>query len=92
MSEQGRMETARGVAERPLLARAAAVGVAYFVIGFAGLHFTRFGAAVESVWLANMVVIWAMTDAPRRDWAYFIAAAALGHIGAHYAGAGRPLC
>lgn len=83
MPEAGRVPTGSAAAASVPLMRAATIGVAYFITAYAGLHFTRFGAPIESVWLANVIVVWAMTTAPRRDWGYFIAAAALGHIGAH---------
>lgn len=73
----------RGEKDRDLILRVAGVGAGYLVTAYLALQFTRFGAAIEAVWLSNAIVVWVLTTAPRRTWIYYILAAAIGHVSAH---------
>ncbi len=69
--------------EWPPTMRAASIGVLYGALAFGCLMLSRFGAAVESLWLSNALLAAMLARAPRADWAVYFAAAALGHVSAH---------
>jgi PAS domain S-box-containing protein len=65
--------------------RAAGVGVAYGLIAYLCLSFTRFGAPIESIWISNALLAAALLKTRVRDWAVVVACAAGGHLSAHLA-------
>ncbi len=65
--------------------RAPAVGAGYFLLSFASLSFSRFGAPVESIWLSNALLIAALIATARSNWASLILCSAAGHVAAHLA-------
>ncbi|MBL8543705.1 MAG: MASE1 domain-containing protein [Hyphomonadaceae bacterium] len=67
-----------------------AVGVAYGVLSFASLYFTRFGAEVEALWVSNALLTAALVASAGRHWPWLLVAAACGHFSAHRI-AGDPL-
>jgi integral membrane sensor domain MASE1 len=63
--------------------RAPVVGLGYFVLSVASLWFSRFGAATESVWFSNALLVAVLIAMPRKEWAVAIACASVGHVSAH---------
>ncbi|HVY84583.1 MAG TPA: MASE1 domain-containing protein [Caulobacterales bacterium] len=63
--------------------RAAAVGVGYALLAYFSLAYTRFGAEVESIWISNALLAWALRTAPLPQWPIYVAFASLGHVSAH---------
>jgi integral membrane sensor domain MASE1 len=61
------------------------VGAGYFALAFVCLSISRFGAPVESVWLANALLAAALMVTPTRRWAATLGCAAAGHVLAHLA-------
>lgn len=61
------------------------VGAGYFALAFVCLSISRFGAPVESVWLANALLAAALMVTPTRRWPLTLACAAVGHVLAHLA-------
>ncbi|HWA01641.1 MAG TPA: MASE1 domain-containing protein [Caulobacterales bacterium] len=68
---------------RSTMVRAVAIGVCYGVLSYFSLAYTRFGAQVESIWISNALLAWALRVAPVRQWPVYIAWASLGHVAAH---------
>src|SRR5262245_46820979 len=64
-------------------ARALAVGAGYGLLAFASLSITRFGTPVESIWVSNALLVWALANARLGAWPLLIACAAVGHVTAH---------
>ncbi len=65
------------------LVRALAVGGAYGLLAYLSLSLTRFGSAVESIWLCNALLTWGLVTSRRDMWLPTVAAAAIGHVTAH---------
>jgi len=68
---------------RATILRAVAVGLGYGVLSYFSLAFTRFGAEVESIWISNALLAWALRTQPLRLWPLQIAFAAVAHVAAH---------
>jgi integral membrane sensor domain MASE1 len=64
-------------------ARALAVGAGYGLLAFASLSITRFGTPVESIWVSNALLVWALANARLAAWPLLMACAAVGHVSAH---------
>ncbi|MEQ1818495.1 MAG: MASE1 domain-containing protein [Terricaulis sp.] len=72
--------------------RALLVGVGYGLLAFGALSVTRFGATVESIWICNALLVWALTTARMGQWPLLVAASAIAHVVAHLvAGDALPL-
>lgn len=65
------------------LGRVLAVGAVYALLAVFSLSITRFGAPVESIWLSNAVLVWALVTSPRAAWPVLFLAGAAGHLAAH---------
>jgi PAS domain S-box-containing protein len=65
--------------------RAPVVGLGYFILAYVCLSVSRFGAPVESIWLANALLVGALIATPRGKWALTLSSAGIGHVLAHIA-------
>lgn len=71
-----------GLSLKPMT-RALGVGLGYGILAYFCLSISRFGAPVESIWLSNTVLVWALANTSRAQWPLLVACAAAGHVGAH---------
>lgn len=69
----------------PTLFRSLAVGAGYGLLAFAALSITRFGSTVESIWISNALLVWALVTSRLAQWPLAVGAAAIAHLAAHLA-------